>query len=94
MSARHSGPPNTITIRGKAADMRASIKAPKTRSWDSLTLGALVQTIAGEHGLTATISEQLALIAIEHPLYLCIPIIQLQLNRIRLITCLISNTKR
>lgn len=62
----HSGPPNTITIRGKAADMRASIKAPKTRSWDGITLGALVQTIAGEHGLSAKISEQLALIAIEH----------------------------
>lgn len=62
----HSGPPNTITVRGKAADMRASIKAPKTRSWDSITLGALVQTIAGEHGLSAKISEQLASIAIEH----------------------------
>jgi phage protein D len=62
----HSGPPNTITIRGKAADMLASIKAPKTRSWDGITLGALVQTIAGEHGLSAKISEQLALIAIEH----------------------------
>jgi phage protein D len=62
----HSGPPSTVTIRGKAADMRASIKAPKTRSWDGITLGALVQTIAGEHGLTAKIIDQLASIAIEH----------------------------
>ena len=46
--------------------MRASIKAPKIRSWDGITLGALVQTIAGEHGLTAKISDQLASIAIEH----------------------------
>jgi Bacteriophage probable baseplate hub protein len=62
----HTGPPATMTIRGKAADMRASIKAPKTRSWDKVTLDDLVQTIAGEHGLAATVSESLSNTFIEH----------------------------
>ena len=62
----HSGSPSTLTIRGKAADMRASIKAPKTRSWDGITLGALVKTIAGEQGLTAKIANQLASFPVGH----------------------------
>jgi Bacteriophage probable baseplate hub protein len=62
----HSGPPATLTIRGKAADMRASIKAQKTRSWDKVTIGDLVQTIASENGLTAKVSDSLSNISIEH----------------------------
>src|SRR5690554_3922674 len=34
----HSGPPSSLTIRGKAADMRAAIKAPRTRSWHGSTV--------------------------------------------------------
>ena len=36
-----SGPPQTLTIRARAADLRQSLKAPKTRAWDATTLGAL-----------------------------------------------------
>jgi phage protein D len=55
-----SGPPRTLTIRAKAADMTGGIKAPKERSWDEVTLGVVVQTIAGEHDLEPAIEKDLA----------------------------------
>jgi len=62
----HSGPPNTLTIRAKASDMRQSFKAPQTRVWDNLTLADLVRTIANEHGLIPKISHSLASISYTH----------------------------
>ena len=62
----HSGPPQIMTIRAKTCDMRSSLKTPKTRSWDAITLGALVQTVAVEHGLTAKVGEGFAGIDIPH----------------------------
>lgn len=62
----HSGPPASLTIRGKAADMRAAIKAPRTRSWHDLSLGDLVATIATEHGLSPRVAESLAGIHVTH----------------------------
>lgn len=46
-----SGPPDTLTLRGKSADMAATFKSQKTRDWDNTTLGAIVKKIASEHGL-------------------------------------------
>lgn len=54
------GQPDTLSIKGKSADMTSEIKARKTRSWDDTTLGAIVAAIAGEHGLTPAISPDLA----------------------------------
>ena len=34
-----SGPPDTLTIRAKAANIRSSLKEHKTRAWDDTTLG-------------------------------------------------------
>ncbi|MGB1374073.1 MAG: contractile injection system protein, VgrG/Pvc8 family [Aequoribacter sp.] len=62
----HTGPPQTLTIRAKAADKRASLKAPKSRSWDSLSLGELVRTIAAEHELEPKIAEALDGFLLEH----------------------------
>ncbi len=62
----HSGPPNTLTIRAKASDMRESLKAPRTRVWDNITLADLVATIAAEHGLKPKVSNALAPVAIAH----------------------------
>ena len=62
----HSGPPQTMIIRAKACDMRASFKAPKTRSWDDVTIAGLVQTIATEHGLTAKVSDAFCSVLIPH----------------------------
>ena len=46
-----SGPPDTLTIRAKAADMRSTLKQQKTRSWHDTTLDQVLATIASEHGL-------------------------------------------
>lgn len=54
-----SHPPATMIIRAKAADMLESLKAPKSRSWDEVSLDDIVQTIAAEHGLTARVSEEI-----------------------------------
>ncbi|SMG64540.1 Phage late control D, partial [methanotrophic bacterial endosymbiont of Bathymodiolus sp.] len=62
----HSGPPNTLTIRAKASDMRQSLKAPQTRVWDNVTLADLVSSIASEHGLVPKISDSLASIGYTH----------------------------
>jgi phage protein D len=61
-----AGSPDTITISCKAADMRASLKEKKTRSWPELTLGDIITTIASEHSLQPAIAPQLASIAIAH----------------------------
>lgn len=60
------GPPATLTIAAKAADMRDSLKAPVTRSWHGVTLGDLVATIAGKHQLTARVAPELAAKVLEH----------------------------
>ncbi len=62
----HSGPPNILTIRAKAADMIASLKAPKTRQWEQQSLGQMVDSIAGEHGLQPRVSQQLDQVIIPH----------------------------
>lgn len=62
----HDGPPATLTIRAKAANMRKAMKSRKTRSWDSTTLGMIVETVASEHGYTAKVSTSLTGLAIEH----------------------------
>jgi phage protein D len=61
-----SGPPDIITIKGKAANMRASLKAPKTRSFDNLKLGDIVRTLANDNQLTPKISPDLADLVIPH----------------------------
>ncbi len=62
----HGGPPNALTIRAKASDMRHSLKAPRTRVWDNVTLADMLTTIAGEHGLVPKIGESLAAVSYAH----------------------------
>ena len=62
----HSGPPDRLTIRARSADFRAGLKSQKTRSWDQITLGDLVTTIAADNNLTPAISADLAGTAIDH----------------------------
>lgn len=60
------GPPATLTIAAKAADMRDSLKAPVTRSWHGVTVGDLVAAIAGKHQLTARVAPELAARILDH----------------------------
>ena len=55
-----SGPPETLTVRATAADMRTGAKQRKTRSWSEITIGDLVRTIARDHGLEARVASGLA----------------------------------
>ncbi len=59
-------PPATLTVSAKAADMTGPFRNPKTRSWDEITLGAMVATIASEHGYTPKIDPELGSIVILH----------------------------
>lgn len=61
-----SGPPQTLAVRAKAADMHSPLKAQKTRSWDDVTLGGLVSSIAAEHGLQARVGSALRGVRIPH----------------------------
>lgn len=61
-----SGPPMALAIRAKGADMRAELKAQKTRSWGEVTLGDLAGRIAADHGLKARVGSALRGIAIPH----------------------------
>ncbi len=61
-----SGPPDKLTLTGKAANMCASLKARKTRSWDQVTIGNLVGQIAPEHGYVAKVSPTLASVTLAH----------------------------
>lgn len=53
-------PVRTIVIPAKAANMKKSLKAQKTRSWDNVTYQTLFETIAAEHQLSPKVSASLA----------------------------------
>lgn len=55
-----SGPAREMSIRANAVDMTGSIRAPKERSWDKITLGDLVNTIAKDNGLKPAVASALA----------------------------------
>ncbi|HUD90229.1 contractile injection system protein, VgrG/Pvc8 family [Sphingobium sp.] len=60
----HSGPPDQITIRARAADFTSEIRNRRSRCWKDTTLGAVLQEVAGRNGLTARIAPALASIAL------------------------------
>ena len=61
-----SGPPETLTVRATAADMRTGAKQRKTRSWDEVMIGDLVAKIAREHDLEPRVAQELARIVLPH----------------------------
>ena len=60
--------PRRVTIRGVAADFRASatIKAPRTRAWHDTTVDAIVRAVAAEHGLEPHVAPIYAAAAVPH----------------------------
>ncbi|MBA1289164.1 phage late control D family protein [Pseudomonas japonica] len=56
----HSGAPDTLSIRGRGADLRAGLKVKRDRSWQSQTVGSILTTVATTHGLCAVVSPALA----------------------------------
>lgn len=59
-------PPQSMIIRARAADMRQVLKAPRTKTWGAVTLNDVLADIAGQHGLNARISPELASIAYDN----------------------------
>lgn len=60
----HSGPPDQIRIRARAADFTSDIRNRREQSWKATTLGAVLTEVAGRNGLTARIAPDLAAIAL------------------------------
>ncbi|WP_084417723.1 contractile injection system protein, VgrG/Pvc8 family [Chrysiogenes arsenatis] len=61
-----SSPPQTLTIRARAADLRQGLKRPRTRPWEGKSIGDMVAQIAGEHGYTPKVADALASEVIPH----------------------------
>lgn len=60
----HTGPPDVITIRARAADFTGAMRVRRERSWRGTTLGAIVADVARAHGLKPRCAPSLASIAI------------------------------
>lgn len=50
-----SGPPDTIAIRGRSADLTGALRKRATKSWRETTLGKVLTEVAGRHARTARI---------------------------------------
>ncbi|MBI6164771.1 late control protein D [Serratia liquefaciens] len=66
-----SGPPRKVVIYGTAAPMNAekqpgNVQSQKTRSWDGMTIGDIVKTVAQDNGLKPRVTEKLAGILVDH----------------------------
>ncbi|MCC2603033.1 contractile injection system protein, VgrG/Pvc8 family [Sphingopyxis yananensis] len=60
----HSGPPDQITIKARAADFTSAIRNRRDQSWKNSTLGAVLKDVAGRNGLTLKVTPALAAIAL------------------------------
>lgn len=60
----HSGPPDQVTIRARAADFTSEIRNRRSQSWQNTTLGTVLTEVAGRNGLTARIAPAKASIAL------------------------------
>ena len=60
------GPPDVATITATTPELLGSIKAPRSRSWDDITLPDLLASIVQPYGLIPLLSESLRAIRIEH----------------------------
>ncbi|MEX0738163.1 MAG: contractile injection system protein, VgrG/Pvc8 family [Pseudohongiella sp.] len=64
--ASYSWAPNVLTITARSADMRNGLPTRKTRSWDQVTIGEIVNTIASQNNLRPVVSASLSQKLVEH----------------------------
>lgn len=61
----HSGPPDQITLRARAADFTSQIRNRREQSWKKTTLGAVLGDVAGRNGLMLKVAPGLSGIALK-----------------------------
>lgn len=62
----HSGPPDKLSIRARAADFRDSLLEQREASYHELTLGTILMIIANRNQLKLTIAEDYSKLAVPH----------------------------
>lgn len=62
----YSGPPATLEIKAKAAEMTGAFRSHTSRSWHDTTLGAIVEDVAAAHGYQVRADPRLAAVPIAH----------------------------
>ncbi|WP_333701194.1 contractile injection system protein, VgrG/Pvc8 family [Sphingobium yanoikuyae] len=60
----HSGLPDQVRIRARAADFTSDIRNRREQSWKNTTLGAVLTEVAGRNGLSPRIAADLASISL------------------------------
>lgn len=60
----HSGPPDQVRIRARAADFTSDIRNRREQAWQNTTLGAVLTEVAGRNGLEPRIAANLASITL------------------------------
>lgn len=64
--AEHSGAPDVITIRARAADLGGEIRKRAEKSWHNTTVGAILAELATRNKLTHKVEATLAATQVEH----------------------------
>lgn len=62
----HYGAPDVISIRGSSADLKATLKKKKERSFDNKSIKDIISTIANEHALKPMVNGELSEIILAH----------------------------
>ena len=62
----HSGAPDQLIIRARAADMRKDLPGKRSQSWHQVSVSDIISTVAARYLLEPRISAKLAGIIIEH----------------------------
>ncbi|MGR6423012.1 phage late control D family protein [Aeromonas veronii] len=62
----HSGAPDSLSIRGKSADLSGGMNKLRERSWHFETIGAIVEQLAARYGLTPSVGEAFKGMVIDH----------------------------
>lgn len=60
------GPPDMVTIKGRAADLTTAMTEHRDGSWDGKTLGEIITDLAQRQGLEPVIGDDIAAIKINH----------------------------
>ncbi|MGE8440623.1 MAG: contractile injection system protein, VgrG/Pvc8 family [Comamonas testosteroni] len=64
--SEHSGAPDIITIRARAADLSGEIRKRTEKSWHDTNLGAILATLAKRNKLTYKVNAKLGATQVQH----------------------------